>query len=102
MDRIVLEDECRRVTTLSPRERRREHSAGRFPAEILLPDGTVGWLESDLELWANSRRPGALPPLPPRAPRFTPGPPPEAVAGGGTNGRGGGKERRRKAPARVM
>ena len=101
MDRIVLEDECRRVTTLSPRERRREQSAGRFPADILLPDGTVGWLESDLLSWVDSRRPGVVAPMPPRAPRFTPDPPPEAAPGEGTNGRGGGKERRRKGPVPV-
>ncbi len=37
MDRIVLEVECRQITSLSPRERRGVERAGTFPSGVLLP-----------------------------------------------------------------
>ncbi len=69
MDRIVLEEECRQITSLSPRERRGAEREGTFPSGVRLPDGTIGWLESDLQLWIKTLTAGPFALTPP--PWFT-------------------------------
>jgi predicted DNA-binding transcriptional regulator AlpA len=54
MDRIMLDDECRHISGLKPSERRSAIEAGRFPEGVRLPDGAIGWLESDISLWLHS------------------------------------------------
>ena len=104
MDRIVLEDECRQITSLNRRELRSAERAGTFPVSVLLPDGTAGWLESDLQLWIKSTLADPVAPPPPEW--FTrscaAAEARRAVPRTGGSAGGGGKERRRKAPARVM
>ena len=65
MDRIIIESECRQITGLSPVTRWRLEKSGEFPLRRKISANRVGWLESELCDWIESRvvsdipRPGA-------------------------------------------
>ncbi len=58
MDRIVREAECRRITGLARTTRWKLERTGQFPARRRLSGYTVGWLESELTDWLQSRAAG--------------------------------------------
>lgn len=59
MDRIVREAECRRITGLARTTRWKLERSGLFPTRRRLAGNSVGWLESDLAAWLQSRVPGS-------------------------------------------
>jgi prophage regulatory protein len=65
MDRIVREAECRRITGLARTTRWKLEKSGQFPTRRRLAGNSVGWLESELSGWLQSRAAGVTaPPAP--------------------------------------
>lgn len=62
-DRIVRDAEASRVTGLGKSQRYRLEKAGKFPSRrVLTPGGrSMGYLESELLEWVNSREAATLP-----------------------------------------
>jgi prophage regulatory protein len=58
MDRFIREPECRRLTGLSRTTRWHMERRGLFPARRRLSVHAVGWLESELHAWLESRAAG--------------------------------------------
>jgi prophage regulatory protein len=54
-DRFILEPECRHLTGLHPVTRWRLERAGEFPARRKISTYRIGWLESELKAWMESR-----------------------------------------------
>ena len=54
-DRIVREDECRKISGLSPSTRLRLEQVGRFPRRRKLALSAIGWLDSELQAWIRER-----------------------------------------------
>ncbi len=50
-DRIIREDECRRMTGLSRTTRYRWEKRGDFPKRVRLSPGAVGWRLSEIVAW---------------------------------------------------
>ena len=55
MDRFVLEPECREITGLNPVTRWRLEKVGDFPARRRISANRIGWRESELRDWLESR-----------------------------------------------
>ena len=54
-DRIILEAERRKKTGVSRTTAWRMEKEGKFPKRRKVSDGLVGWLESELDEWIESR-----------------------------------------------
>lgn len=54
-DRILREEETKMRTGRSRVQRWRDVKAGKFPAPIQLGPRAIGWRESDIDAWLNSR-----------------------------------------------
>jgi predicted DNA-binding transcriptional regulator AlpA len=55
MDRFLLESEVRRITAISPVSRWRMEQRGEFPRRRKISPGRVGWLESEVTAWMETR-----------------------------------------------
>lgn len=53
LEGYLREEQVLEVTTLSHATLWREIKAGRFPRQVRLSPGRVGWRASDLRLWLN-------------------------------------------------
>ena len=54
LDRYLREAEVLRVTSLSHATLWREVKAKRFPAQVRISPGRVGWRASEIAIWQNS------------------------------------------------
>jgi prophage regulatory protein len=54
-ERILREPETLRITGLDQRTLDREEAAGRFPRRVQLTPRTVGWRESEVTEWVQTR-----------------------------------------------
>lgn len=54
-DRFLLDPEVEQLTALKKVTRWREEKAGRFPKRRLISPNRVGWLESEILAWIESR-----------------------------------------------
>ena len=57
-DRFVREPECLKITGLSRTTRWRLEREGSFPKRRKLSENAVGWLESELRKWVESKAGG--------------------------------------------
>lgn len=55
MDRFIKRDELEQITSLKDPTLWREENAGRFPKRRKLTTNRVGWLESEVISWMQSR-----------------------------------------------
>ncbi|MBY6019362.1 AlpA family transcriptional regulator [Halomonas denitrificans] len=53
-DRMVLEPECKEISSLSRQRRWQLEREGRFPKRIKLGERTNAWLMSELMAWLNA------------------------------------------------
>jgi len=56
--RIIRKPQVTEITGLSPSTYRRLELVGQFPKRIKLSKAAVGWVESDVLAWVESRRNG--------------------------------------------
>ena len=54
-ERIILEAERKRMTGISRTTAWRMEKEGKYPKRRKVSDGLVGWLESELDEWVESR-----------------------------------------------
>ena len=54
-DRIIREDECRRLTGICRTTRYQKEIKGEFPARRQLGGRSVGWLLSEVNSWLNNQ-----------------------------------------------
>lgn len=54
-DRIIREGECRVISGLSRSTRWRLERTGSFPKRRQISENAVGWLESEVRAWLESR-----------------------------------------------
>ena len=55
MDRFLLEPECHEASGLPPVTRWRMEQRGEFPRRRKISPGRVGWLESEVRAWIETR-----------------------------------------------
>lgn len=55
-DRIIREEECRRLSGLSRTSRWRLERSGEFPRRRQISRGCTGWLASELAEWLTNRK----------------------------------------------
>jgi prophage regulatory protein len=63
VDRFILEDECLELTTLTKVTRWRMEKRGEFPRRRKISPGRIGWLESEVRAWMESRPASDIPPV---------------------------------------
>ncbi|BDI50237.1 helix-turn-helix transcriptional regulator [Escherichia coli] len=54
-DRVIREDECRKLTGVCRTTRYELEKKGRFPSRLNLGGRSVGWLLSEVMEWVKSR-----------------------------------------------
>jgi prophage regulatory protein len=55
LNKFIREPECFLITGLSRPTRWRLERDNKFPKRHKISQNTIGWLESDIEAWINSR-----------------------------------------------
>jgi len=53
--KMIRDRECEEITGLCRTTRRRLEKKGLFPARRQITEGTVGWLQEEIEEWLKSR-----------------------------------------------
>lgn len=53
--RVIRDRECEKITGLCRTTRRRLEEKGLFPARRQITEGTIGWLQEEIEDWVRKR-----------------------------------------------